>query len=424
MNYFTYKGGVLHAEETPLDRIASEAGTPLYVYSYATLERHFLVFDRAFKRIPHITCYSCKANTSMALLRVVARLGGGGDIVSGGELYRALRASIPADRIVFSGVGKSAEEIAYAVKSGIAMINVESEGELSAVADVGQKLGKAVPVSVRVNPEIDAKTHPYITTGLRKNKFGLLWPDARRLYGEMKKSRHLVPVGISSHIGSQIVEITPFIDAVRSLKGMVRELAGAGIGLRYIDIGGGLGITYKDEAPPHPEEYAKAIEPELEGMGLTLVLEPGRVIVGNAGIFVTKLLYVKATPDKTFYVVDGAMNDLVRPAFYGAYHAIMPVAQTKAKMRKVDVVGPVCESGDFFAKGRKLAELAPGALIAVMGAGAYGFSMSSNYNSRPRVAEVLVRGKEFFVIRKRERYSDLIAGESIPGFLEGQHEFS
>lgn len=419
MNYFNYRSGVLHAEDVPLEKIAAKVGTPFYVYSYGTLERHFLVFDRAFKKIPHITCYSCKANTSMALLRTVARLGGGGDIVSGGELYRALRASIPADKIVFSGVGKSPEEIAYAVKSGIAMINVESEGELAAIADAGKKLGKQVPVSIRVNPEIDAGTHPYITTGLRKNKFGLLWPDARRLYGEIRKSSHLAPVGISSHIGSQIVEIPPFVDAVRSLKGMVRELTGAGIKLRYMDIGGGLGITYKDETPPRPEEYAGAVEAELKGMGLTLVLEPGRVIVGNAGIFVTKLLYVKATPNKTFYVVDGAMNDLVRPAFYDAYHEILPVAQTNAKMQKVDVVGPVCESGDFFAKGRKVAAMAPGSLIAIMGAGAYGFSMSSNYNSRPRVAEVLVRGEEFFVIRKREKYGDLVAGEAIPEFLEG-----
>ncbi|MGA3172983.1 MAG: diaminopimelate decarboxylase [Syntrophorhabdales bacterium] len=420
MNDFTYRSGLLHAEDIPVERIAAEVGTPFYVYSYATLERHFLVFDRAFKKVPHITCYSCKANTSMALLRLVARLGGGADIVSGGELYAALGASIPAGKIVFSGVGKTDEEIAYAVRSGIVMMNVESEGELRAIEAVGKKMGKAVPVSIRVNPEIDAKTHPYITTGLRKNKFGLLWSDARRLYDWIRKTDYLVPVGISSHIGSQIVEIPPFIDAVRSLKEMVRELAASGVALRYMDIGGGLGITYKNELPPHPVEYAEAIEAELDGMDLTLILEPGRVIVGNAGIFVTKLLYVKATPEKTFYVVDGAMNDLVRPAFYGAYHKIVPVRQTKEKGLKVDIVGPICESGDFFAKDRRIAALEPGALVAVMGAGAYGFSMSSNYNSRPRVAEVLVKGEEFFIIRRREEYGDLVAGETVPGFLEVQ----
>ncbi len=419
MHHFTYIDGILHAEDISIDRIVAAAGTPLYIYSYATLERHFLVFDRAFARIPHITCYSCKANTNIALLRLMARLGGGADIVSGGELYAALAASFPPEKIVFSGVGKSEEEIAYAVRCGIAMINIESEGELRVVADVAKKLGRDVPVSIRVNPEIDAKTHPYITTGLRKNKFGVLWPEARRLYQEIKETEHLVPIGISSHIGSQIVEIPPFVAAIRSLRQMVSELAAAGIALKYIDIGGGLGITYRNELPPHPTEYAKAIETELEGAGLTLILEPGRVIVGNSGIFVTRLLYVKTTTEKTFSIVDGAMNDLVRPAFYGAYHEILPVRQTKAKKVKMDVVGPICESGDFFAKERRMPSLQPGALIALMGAGAYGFSMSSNYNSRPRVAEVLVKGEEFFIIREREEYADLVKGESVPGFLEG-----
>ncbi len=418
MNHFTYQNGSLHVEDVPIARIASAVGTPFYVYSHATLERHFTVFDGAFAHIPHMTCYSCKANTSLALLKLMARLGSGADIVSGGELRAALRASIPAERIVFSGVGKTEEEIAFAAESGIAMVNMESEGEVRLAAAVGKKLGKQIAVSIRVNPEIDAKTHPYITTGLRRNKFGVLWAEARGLYEEIRQSEYLVPVGISSHIGSQITEIPPFVEAIRSLKRMAADLEGSGIALKYIDVGGGLGITYRDELPPHPQEYAHAIGAELEGTGLTLVLEPGRVIVGNSGAFITKLLYVKSTPEKTFYVVDGAMNDLVRPAFYGAYHEILPETQEKARKIKVDVVGPICESGDFLAKDRRIPALQPGALLTVMGAGAYGFSMSSNYNSRARVAEVLVKGKEFFIIRQRETPQDLFRGESIPGFLE------
>jgi len=418
MNHFAYRDGSLYVEDVPIGEIAKGVGTPFYIYSHATLERHFTVFDRAFAHVPHMTCYSCKANTNIALLRLMGRLGSGADIVSGGELRAALRASIPAERIVFSGVGKTEEEIFFAAQSGIAMINMESEVEVRLAASVGRKMGKQIPVSIRVNPGIDARTHPYITTGLRKNKFGVLWAEARGLYEEIRRVEYLVPVGISSHIGSQIVEIPPFVEAIRSLKRMVADLAGSGIALKYIDIGGGLGITYKDELPPLPEEYARAIGAELKGTGLTLVLEPGRVIVGNAGAFVTKLLYVKATPEKTFYIVDGAMNDLVRPAFYGAYHEILPEAKEKAKKIKVDVVGPVCESGDFLAKGRKLPLLSPGGLLAVMGAGAYGFSMSSNYNSRVRAAEVLAKGHEFFVIRQRETPQDLLRGQSIPGFLE------
>ncbi len=417
MHLFDYKNGSLHAEEVPVDAIATAVGTPFYLYSYGTLERHFLVFDRAFTAIPHLTCYSCKANTNIALLKLMARLGSGADIVSGGELDAALRASIPPEKIVFSGVGKTEEEIRYAVKSRIAMINIESEDELQVIAEIGKRLKTRVPVSIRVNPEIDAKTHPYITTGLKKNKFGVLWSDARRLYGEMSSMKYLAPVGISSHIGSQIVEIPPFVDAIRSLKQMVADLGSAGIHLTYIDIGGGLGITYKNEAPPHPEEYARAVGTELQGTGLTLILEPGRVIVGNSGIFVTKILYVKYTAEKTFYIVDGAMNDLVRPAFYDAYHEIVSVKEEEGKRLRVDVVGPICESGDFFAKDRKLPQLARGSLLAVMGAGAYGFSMSSNYNSRRRVPEILVKGREWFVIRKRETRQKLFKGERIPEIL-------
>ncbi len=418
MNFFEYKNEELYCEDLPVAQIAEKVGTPFYLYSYRTLERHFKVFDTAFEHIPHLTCYSCKANSNVAILRTIGKLGGGVDIVSGGELFRALSAGVLPQKIVFSGVGKTDEEIRYAVKSGILMLNVESEGELETAARVGRELKRAVRVSIRVNPEVDPKTHPYITTGLRKNKFGLLWEDARKLYGRMNKERYLNPIGISSHIGSQILELTPFIDAVRSLKEMILELAGAGMPLRYMDIGGGLGITYKDELPPQPADYAAVIEKEMKDLNVVLVLEPGRVLVGNSGIFVAKLLYTKKTPEKVFYIVDGAMNDLVRPALYDAYHEVLPVRKSEAEKVKVDVVGPVCESGDFFARGRFLPSLEPGALVAIMGAGAYGFAMSSNYNSRRRVPEVLVRDKEFHIIRKRETKKDLIRGEAIPPFLE------
>ncbi|MCX5799384.1 MAG: diaminopimelate decarboxylase [Proteobacteria bacterium] len=418
MHFFEYKNGDLCCEDVPITTIVEATETPVYIYSHKTLERHFIVFDDAFKGIPHLTCYSCKANSNIAILRTIGRLGGGADIVSGGELYRALYAHIPGKKIVFSGVGKTEKEIKSAIESDILMINVESEDEMTSVAKVARRMRKKVPLSIRVNPQIDPKTHPYITTGLKKNKFGVLWDDAYRLYKQIGKDQHLQPIGISSHIGSQILELAPFIDAVKSLKEMVLQLKSDGISLKYIDIGGGLGITYKDELPPHPEDYAKGIERELKGTDLTLILEPGRVLVGNSGIFITKLLYVKKTQEKTFYIVDGAMNDLVRPALYGAYHDIIPVKEKSDKEITVDVVGPICESGDFLAKDRNLPILEPGVLLAVLGAGAYGFSMSSNYNSRKRVTEVLVKGEEFFVIRKRETLRDLIKGESIPSFLE------
>jgi diaminopimelate decarboxylase len=418
MNFFEYKNEELYCEDLPVAEIAKAVGTPFYLYSYRTLERHFKVFDTAFEGMPHLTCYSCKANSNVAILGIMRKLGGGVDIVSGGELFRALSAGVPPQKIVFSGVGKTPEEIRYAVKSGIMMLNVESEGELEAVARVGRELKREVPVSIRVNPEVDPKTHPYITTGLRKNKFGLLWEDARKLYGSMKKEQYLNPIGISSHIGSQILELTPFVDAVRSLKEMILELSRDGMVLRYMDIGGGLGITYKDELPPQPADYAAVIEKEMKGLNILLVLEPGRVLVGNSGIFVTKLLYTKRTPEKVFYIVDGAMNDLVRPALYDAYHEVLPVRKSGSDTVKVDLVGPVCESGDFFARGRFLPSMLPGELVAVMGAGAYGFAMSSNYNSRRRVPEVLVRDQEFHVIRRRETKKSLIRGEAIPPFLE------
>jgi diaminopimelate decarboxylase len=420
MHYFDYRNGELYCEDVPVERIVREAGSPVYIYSYKTLERHFNIFDNAFKGIPHIVCYSCKANSNIAILRAIGRLGGGTDIVSGGELYRATAAGIPGDKIVFSGVGKTDEEIKAAVKSQILMINVESEEELSAITKIARRMRKVIPLSIRVNPQIDPKTHPYITTGLKKNKFGVIWDDAVRLYRKMKEEKYLAPAGISSHIGSQILDLAPFKEAVRSLRGMADQLKKDGIQIKYIDIGGGLGITYKDELPPHPDDYARIIKEEIKDAGLTLILEPGRVLVGNSGIFATKLLYVKKVPGKTFYIVDGAMNDLVRPSLYGAYHEIIPVHDNNNKKIKVDIVGPVCESGDFLAKDREIVPLAPGEMLAVMGAGAYGFSMSSNYNSRRRASEVLVKDAEFFIIKKRETLKDLVEGESIPSFMEVQ----
>ncbi len=418
MDYFEYRNGELFCEDVPVKAVAGKVGTPFYLYSYGTFERHFRVFDGAFAGMPHLVCYSLKANSNGALVRTVAKLGGGADIVSGGELYRALEAGIPADRIVYSGVGKSAGELRYAIEAGIRMINIESEGELLVLKKLSRKMKKKVPVSIRVNPEIDPKTHPYITTGLKKNKFGILWGEAARLYREIAAEDYLAPVGISSHIGSQILELGPFIEAVTSLKSMILELRGQGIAIEMLDIGGGLGISYKDELPPHPDEYARAVKENLGDTGITLIMEPGRVIVGNSGIFVARMLYVKRTAGKTFYIVDGAMNDLVRPSLYNAYHEILPVDENKGKTLVVDLVGPICESGDFFAKDRELADLKEGSLVAVKGAGAYGFSMSSNYNSRRRVAEVLVRGSEFYVVRKRETLKDLTRGESTPSFLE------
>ncbi|MDD3844900.1 MAG: diaminopimelate decarboxylase [Syntrophorhabdaceae bacterium] len=418
MDYFEYRNGELFCEDVPVKAVARRVGTPFYLYSHGTFERHFRIFDGAFGETPHMVCYSLKANPNGALLRTVAKLDGGADIVSGGELYRALEAGIPAKRIVYSGVGKSAEDLRYAIDAGIRMINIESEGELTALKKLSRKMKKRVPVSIRVNPEIDPKTHPYITTGLKKNKFGVLWGEAVRLYREIAAEEYLAPVGISSHIGSQILELGPFIEAVTSLRTMILELKGQGIAVEMLDIGGGLGITYKDEVPPDPAEYARVVRENLGDMDVTLVLEPGRVIVGNSGIFVTKMLYVKVTAGKTFYIVDGAMNDLVRPSLYNAYHKILPVEEHTGKTVVVDLVGPICESGDFFAKDRELADLKEGDLLAVRGAGAYGFAMSSNYNSRRRTAEVLVRGGEFFVVRRRESLKDLTRGESIPHFLE------
>ncbi len=426
MHYFHYRQGELFAEEVPVREIVQEVGTPLYIYSARTLRRHLRVFQEAFADIPHLICYSVKANSNLAVLHLLGRLGAGADIVSGGELHRALRAGIPPERIVFSGVGKTEEEMEAALSAGILMFNVESLGELELLSRVAQRLGTKAPVSIRVNPNVDPKTHPYISTGLKKNKFGLPEEVAYEAYQRIKADPHLEAVGVDCHIGSQLTELSPFVEALQRLRAFWERLTAEGFSLRYLDLGGGLGIVYDQEEPPPPVEYAEALKREIRGLSSTLILEPGRVIAGNAGILVTRVLYLKEMPPteeeregKRFIIVDAGMNDLIRPAFYQAYHRIIPVREIPGgETVKVDVVGPICESGDFLARERPLPPVKPGELLAVLSAGAYGFVMASNYNSRPRAAEVLVDGDRFFVVRKRETYEDLTRLEEIPALKE------
>ena len=417
MHFFEYKNHQLQCEGISIREIAEKVGTPFYLYSYHTLVRHFTVFDDAFKGIPHIICYSAKANSNLALLRLFINLGGGVDVVSGGELYRALKGGTAPQKIVFSGVGKREDEIEYALKTGILMFNVESFQELQVINEVAGRIGEKASIAIRVNPDIDPKTHPYISTGLKQNKFGIDVLRAPMAYRLASQLPNLKIVGIDCHIGSQLVEVEPIIEALRKLKELVENLRKKGMEIQYLDLGGGLGITYEDEEPPHPIEYASTILEEIRGFGCTLILEPGRVIVGNAGILVSKVLYTKENEEKRFVIVDAGMNDLVRPSYYGSYHQILPVKEETREEIVADVVGPLCESSDFLAKGRKIPNLLSGELIAIMSAGAYGFSMSTNYNSRPRIAEVLVRDDQMFVIRQREGYEDLIRGEKIPDFL-------
>jgi diaminopimelate decarboxylase len=407
----------MYCEAIPVTTIAEKVGTPFYIYSYNTLVRHFNVFDKAFEGIPHLVCYSLKANSNLTLLRLFANLGGGIDVVSGGELYRALKGGADPKKVVFSGVGKREDEVEYALNTGILMFNVESFQELDAINGVAGRTGKKAPIAIRVNPDIDPKTHPYISTGLKKNKFGIDIQQAAKAYQAASKLPNLQVIGIDCHIGSQLVEVEPVVEALKKLKRLVQDLRNEGTEIRYLDLGGGLGITYEDEEPPHPVEYASSILEEAKGFGCTLILEPGRVIVGNAGVLVARVLYLKENEEKRFVIIDAGMNDLVRPSYYGSYHQILPVREHRREELVVDVVGPICESSDFVAKERKMPKVEPGELIAVMSAGAYGFSMSTNYNSRPRVAEVLVRDDQMYVIREREHYEDLVRGEKIPEFL-------
>jgi len=411
MNFFEYRDRELYCEDIPVRRIAEEVGTPFYLYSASTIERHFKVFTEAFAKIDHIVCYSVKANSNLAVLKLLAGMGAGADIVSGGELFRALRAGIPPGRIVFSGVGKRVDEIRGAIEAGILMFNVESRDELLAINTTAGAMGKRAPVALRVNPDVDPKTHPYISTGMKKNKFGIPIAEARTIYREAMELEWIEVLGVDCHIGSQLTTSDPFAEAVSRLMDLVRELDAEGIPVKYIDVGGGLGIIYDQESPPLPANYAQAIMDALGTSESTLVLEPGRVIVGNAGILVTRTLYNKKGATKNFIIVDAGMNDLIRPSLYDAYQEVVPVVQNGREETVADVVGPICESTDFLARDHKLPLMEPGDLLAVMSAGAYGFPMASQYNSRPRAAEVMVMGKRFQVIRDRETYEDLIRGE-------------
>lgn len=413
MNHFHYKDKELYCENIPVKEIANKVKTPFYLYSSATLTHHFNVFDRAFSGHPHLICFAVKANSNLTVLNLLAKLGAGADIVSGGELYRALKAGIPADKIVYSGVGKTKKEIREAAKADILMFNVESMEELDAISRQARCLKRRIRISFRVNPDVNANTHPYISTGLKKNKFGLPMSQALEAYKVASNRDELDVVGIDCHIGSQLIQVEPFVDAIRRIKFLLRKLDDFGIKLNFIDIGGGLGIKYQDEIPPEPDAYAKALLSEIKDLSHCLIIEPGRSIVGNTGILVTKILYTKDTEEKRFYIVDAAMNDLARPALYEAYHEILPVIKTDAHLHPADIVGPICETGDFLARERPMPDLNQGGLLAIMSAGAYGFSMSSNYNSRPRVPEVMVRDDHFKVIRKRETYARLLLGETI-----------
>lgn len=411
MHHFQYRDGRLFAEDVPVAEIAAAHSTPLYIYSAATLRRHYTAFDSAFDGLDHLTCYSAKANSNLHVLKLLAEMGAGVDIVSGGELYRALAAGVDASRIVYSGVGKKVHEIEEALSAGILMFNVESMAELERISATAKGLGQTARISFRINPDVDPKTHPYISTGMKENKFGLDLEHSLKGYEMARDLPNVEPIGIDCHIGSQLTSIAPFLEALDKILAFRGKLEEAGIHITHLDLGGGLGITYDEEEPPHPSEFGAALTGRLKDEGLTVVLEPGRVIAGNAGIFVTEVIYTKDTPSKNFLIVDGAMNDLIRPALYQSFHRIAPVRQKNGPPKTYDVVGPICESSDFLARGRDLPEAVSGDLLAVFSAGAYGFAMASNYNSRPRAAEVLVDGGKIVLARRRETYEDLLALE-------------
>ncbi|MBC7191778.1 diaminopimelate decarboxylase [Marinobacter sp.] len=412
MDNFTYRDGELYAENVALSRIAGDYGTPVYVYSRATLEQRYLAYDRALEGMPHLVCYAVKANSNLAVLNVLARLGAGFDIVSAGELERVLRAGGDPARVVFSGVGKQAAEMRRALEVGVRCFNVESDAELDRLNEVAGELGVRAPVSLRVNPDVDAGTHPYISTGLKENKFGVDIADAPRIYARAAAMEYLDVVGVDCHIGSQLTSVAPFLDALDRVLALVDGLAENGIQLRHLDLGGGLGVTYDQEQPPSPEEYVTAVRERMGDRNLALVLEPGRSIAANAGVMLTRVEFLKCTDQHNFAIVDAAMNDMIRPALYGAWQAIVPVNNRSAEAEKSwDIVGPVCETGDFLGKARTLA-LQPGDLLAVRSAGAYGFVMSSNYNTRCRPPEVMVDGEQAHLVRRRETLEDLLGPEA------------
>lgn len=412
MNHLHRKDGRLFLEGVSLEDLARRYGTPLYVYSMAALSEAYQSYERALTGLPHLICYAVKANSSLAILQHFARLGAGFDIVSGGELARVLAAGGTADKIVFSGVGKTAEEMRVALEAGIRCFNIESESELDRLDRVAGELGKRAPVSFRVNPDVDPKTHPYISTGLKQNKFGVDIRQAPVLYRRAAAMDNVEILGIDCHIGSQLIDLSPIADALDRVLALVDDLASSGIKLRHIDIGGGVGIRYRDEPPPDMAAYREILQSRFGGREEEVIVEPGRSLVGEAGVLLTRVEYIKRGEDKTFVIVDAAMNDLMRPALYDAFHDIVPVADSKASPLLCDVVGPVCETGDFIGLDRCLA-VAEGEFLAVLAAGAYGMSMSSNYNSRPRAAEVLVNKNEIFLVRERETLTGMMAGERL-----------
>lgn len=422
MNHFDYVNGTLHAEAVPVAEIAARVGTPFYCYSTATLTRHYTVFAEGLKDagLDATVCFALKSNPNVAVVRTLAKLGAGADVVSEGELRQALEAGVPADRIVFSGVGKTQRELEFAVAKGIMQINVESEPELELLSQVAAARGVRMPIALRVNPDVDAGTHAKITTGKKENKFGIEWTRAHEVYKKARDLPGVDPVAIACHIGSQLTELDPFAAAFRRVRDLVAMLRADGFDIRRLDLGGGLGVPYENETPPAPAAYARTIKAELGDLGCRIVLEPGRALVGNAGILVSRVIYVKEGSTRTFAIVDAAMNDLVRPAMYEAYHGIDTVTQPApdAPRNPVDVVGPVCETGDTFAKQRPLPPLKSGDLLAFRTAGAYGAAMSGTYNTRPLVPEVLVNGDRFAVIRARPSYEEMRSLESLPDWLD------
>jgi diaminopimelate decarboxylase len=414
MDYFDYRNACLYAENVDLSSIAETYGTPCYVYSRATLERHWQIFDNSLKNYRHLICYAVKANSNLAILNILARLGSGFDIVSGGELERVLRAGGKAEKIVFSGVGKTKAEIYRALNVGIRCFNVESEAELYRINDIAAQMGKSAPISFRVNPDVDAHTHPYISTGLKENKFGIAIDDAMNIFSKAASLDNVQITGIDCHIGSQLTSVEPFVDALKRLLILIEKLSAKGIELQHIDLGGGLGVIYNDETPPQPNEYVEALTQVLgDDFPYEILIEPGRAIAANAGILLTQVEYLKNTPDKNFAIVDAAMNDLIRPALYSAWQQIVPVKPRQNEpVENYDIVGPICETGDFLGKNRELA-IKEGDLLAIRGSGAYGFVMSSNYNTRPRIPEIMVDKDRVILIRRRETIDDILALENI-----------